>query len=243
MSFVDIHCHLLPGIDDGAQDMSSALLMTEMAVSNGIERIVLTPHIQPGIYDNNLASIQSVFAEYQAAVAAAEIDVELGFAAECHLTPEILSAVESGQVPYLGEWEGEKVILLELPHTSVPAGALQLIRWLRANNIRPLIAHPERNQEIIRYPEKIRPLASMGALLQLTAGSLTGVFGSKSRHSVEQILKAGLGHVIASDAHNLGRRSPELLAGMQVAAGIIGESKAGDMVDATPRQLTASLFK
>jgi protein-tyrosine phosphatase len=138
--------------------------------------------------------------------------------------------------------EGGKILLLEIPHTSVPAGALQLIRWLRANSIRPLIAHPERNQEIIRHPEKIRPLASQGALFQLTAGSLTGAFGSKSRRSAQELLQAGLGHVIASDAHNLGRRSPELLAGMQAAAGIVGESKAGDMVDATPRQLTAALF-
>ena len=167
----------------------------------------------------------------------------MAFAAEYHLTPELLAAVDAQQVPFLGEVEGEKVLLLELPHTSVPATAIQLVRWLRANSIRPLIAHPERNQEIIRHPEKIRPLASLGALFQLTAGSITGVFGSKSQHSAEQILKAGLGHVIASDAHNLSRRSPALEAAMQAAAAIVGESKAADMVDATPRKLTASLFQ
>lgn len=243
MSFVDIHCHLLPGIDDGAQNMPMALSMTQAAVDNGIGRIVLTPHIQPGIYDNNIALIQATFEQYQAEVLAAGINVELAFAAEYHLTPELLAAVEAQQVPYLGELDGEKVLLLEMPHTSVPATVIQLVRWLRANNIRPLIAHPERNQEIIRHPEKIRPLASLGALFQLTAGSLTGVFGSKSRQSAEQILTAGLGHVIASDAHNLSRRSPELLEGMQAAAEIVGESKAADMVDATPRKLTAALFE
>lgn len=243
MSFVDIHCHLLPGIDDGAQDMSMALQMTCKAVKNGIGRIVVTPHIQPGIYDNNISLIQSVFDQYQAAVTEEQLKVELAFAAEYHLTPELLAAVEAQQVPFLGEADGEKILLLELPHTSVPATAVQLVRWLRTNHIRPLIAHPERNQGIIRHPEKMRPLASLGALFQLTAGSITGVFGSKSQHAAEQILKSGLGHVIASDAHNLSRRSPELAGAMQAAAEIVGESKASDMVDATPRKLTASLFQ
>lgn len=243
MSYVDIHCHLLPGIDDGAQDMSMALKMTHKAVESGIGRIVVTPHIQPGIYDNNIQLIQSTFDQYQAAVVAESLNVELAFAAEYHLTPELLAAVEAQQVPFLGEVEGEKILLLELPHTSVPATAIQLIRWLRAHNIRPLIAHPERNQEIIRHPEKIRPLASLGALFQLTAGSITGVFGSKSRHAAELILKSGLGHVIASDAHNLSRRPPVLAEALQAAAGIVGESKAADMVDAAPRKLTASLFE
>ena len=142
----------------------------------------------------------------------------------------------------LGSYQGDQIMLLELPHSRVPPGTDKLIRWLASRNIRPLIAHPERNRDIQSEPAYLRQLVDLGCLFQLTADSVTGDFGERPWQRAKQILRQGWATVIASDAHNVKRRPPRLISARQVAESYLGESAAWDLVLTHPQQITASLF-
>src|SRR5690606_4229863 len=122
-----------------------------------------------------------------------------------------------------GEFQGYRILLLELPHAHVPAGSEKFIQWLLDQKIRPMIAHPERNKGIIGSIDKIKPFIAMECLFQLTAGSVAGQFGEPARNTARQLLEMGCVTVLASDAHNLERRQPRLDHGMKAAAEILGQ--------------------
>ena len=240
---IDIHCHLLPAIDDGASDVSIALEMARMAVANGIRKLVLTPHMQPGLYDNDWPGIRSALTVFQQALANADIQLEVRAAAEVRITPEIPQMVSSGLIPMLGTYEGYQVMLLEFPHSHIPPGSDKLVNWLLNHNIRPLIAHPERNKDVIRKFEKIVPLVHSGCLLQLTAGSVAGAFGDACQLRARQMLEAGWVTILASDAHNLNHRIPDLEPGRRAAAEIVGEDASWQLVQDNPWSLVRGLFE
>lgn len=239
---IDLHCHLLPGIDDGPDTMEQALELARLAVSNGITHSVVTPHIHPGRYENDASSIVQSLAEFRSAIEEAAIPLQLGFAGEVRLGPEIIPMVESVEIPFYGQVNGEKVFLLELPHSHVPPGSDRLIQWLLDRRIRPMIAHPERNKDIMRKLDKIQPFVEMGCLFQLTAGSIAGSFGESALDTARDLLEMGCITVIASDAHNLAHRPPRLDHGRDAAAEIVGAKLAAEMVYQRPAQLVADQF-
>src|SRR4051812_35855332 len=147
---IDLHCHLLPGIDDGPATLEEALAMARLAVANGISEARVTPHVHVGRWDNDLAGIEKAVAAHRTALADAGIALKLGFAAEVRLAYDVVPLIEAGRVPFLGEWDGLKVMLLELPHSHVPVGSDSFVAWLLNRGIRPMIAHPERNKDIMR---------------------------------------------------------------------------------------------
>ena len=138
---IDIHCHLLPGIDDGATDMAQSLAMARLAVADGISHAVLTPHIQPGRWDNSAQAIAAATAALRAALGREGIPLKLGFAAEVRLSDQIFQQLEEGIIPFLGESDGSKVMLLEFPHTHILPGTDKLVTWLLRNGIRPLFLY------------------------------------------------------------------------------------------------------
>ncbi|MFT5397160.1 MAG: protein-tyrosine phosphatase, partial [Gammaproteobacteria bacterium] len=117
---IDIHCHLLPGIDDGPKSLDDSLAMARHAVNAGIKKIIATPHITPGRYDNSLKTIQPVFENLKATIIAKDIPLEISFAAEIRFDPIIMDLVNNDELPILGEYEGERLILLEFPHSHIP---------------------------------------------------------------------------------------------------------------------------
>jgi protein-tyrosine phosphatase len=149
------------------------------------------PHITPGRYDNTLESITEAYEQFKSDLATAEIDLTLGMAAEVRLDPVILEMVKQDKVPFLGEYQGEKIMLLEFPHSLIPPGSEELVKWLIDAGIRPLIAHPERNKAVQQKLSKLDPFVKAGCLLQITAGSLTGVFGDEAHKRAVQLLKSG----------------------------------------------------
>jgi len=203
---IDLHCHLLPGIDDGPDTLEQALELARIAVANGITHAVVTPHIHPGRYENDAASIQQHLADYRAALVAEGIPLKLGFAGEVRLGAAVLMMVQQGQIPFYGEYEGKQVFLLELPHSHVPPGSDKLVKWLLDQNILPMIAHPERNKEIMRRLDKITPFVEMGCLFQLTASSVAGLFGEPALDTARALLEKGCVTILASDAHNAQHR-------------------------------------
>jgi len=240
---IDLHCHLLPGIDDGPKDLISALALCRHAYQSGIHHAVVTPHITPGRYDNTLASITTAFENFRQELANANIDLTLGMAAEIRLDPIILDMARNNTLPLLGEYEGDKVILLEFPHDAIPPGSAELVNWLLNAGIRPVIAHPERNKDVQRKLSKIEPFVKAGCLLQLTAASLTGVFNDISQKRAIEMLKKGWVTLIASDAHNLHSRLPELEPGRLIAAKYVGEKASWQLVRDTPATIAAMHFK
>lgn len=239
---IDLHCHLLPGIDDGPDDAATALELAKSAVANGITHAVVTPHIHPGRYENTAQSIAAVYQSFSRQLSDNNIPLQLGMAGEVRICPEVLVMVEQGQIPFLGEWEGKQVMLLELPHSHVPPGSDKLVQWLLDRNIQPMIAHPERNKGVMRDYAKIEPFIELGCLFQVTAMSIAGKFGPGAHQRSQELLEAGVVTIIASDAHNVAHRPPDLEPGRQAAAEIVGEEESWQLVKHRPLKLSSSLF-
>jgi len=233
----DLHCHLLPGIDDGPETLAEGLAMARLAVAEGIQKAIVTPHLHVGRWDNDRAVIEVAVAAYRIALADAAIALEIDFAAEVRCDYDIVPLIEAGRVPFLGALEGERVLLLELPHSHVPVGSDKLVAWMRAHGIRPMIAHPERNKDILRDLAKLEPFVHAGCLLQLTADAIAGGFGAEAKQCAREILMRGWATVMASDAHDSKARPPRLHKGLAAAAKIVGEAAARAMVDDVPRRI------
>lgn len=231
---IDLHCHLLPGIDDGPETLDDALAMARLASNNGIRKAVITPHVHVGRYDNDLQSIRRHLSAFAEELRKNDIPLEVGCAGEVRIDPEITGMIEEGRIPFLGEVGGFRILLLEFPHGSIPVGSEKFVAWLLGRKIRPMIAHPERNKDVMRDVEKIFPYVRMGCWLQVTAGSLTGVFGPHARQRAAQLLERGWVQILASDAHNLGARTPELAAGRAAAEKIVGAEESWAMVRERP---------
>ncbi|MDB6063787.1 MAG: capsular biosynthesis protein [Verrucomicrobiaceae bacterium] len=239
---VDLHCHYLPAVDDGAANLNEGLDLIRAAHDNGISRILLTPHIHVGRYDNTNSSLQTRFETFRRAITAANIPVEIALAAEVRCSDDLFGLIEQEEVPFLLDAKGNKTLLLEMPHSHVPPGVDQLVRWLLKRNIRPMLAHPERNKEFMKYPHRLADLCSAGCLTQITAAAVIGRFGEKSQHAAHALLNDDLVSVIATDAHNLQHRPPLLREAANWVAQNFGEERAWRLVGATPAALSTGNF-
>lgn len=223
---IDLHTHFLHGIDDGAQTLAESLALARAAVADGITHAAMTPHIHPGRYDNQKSHILTHVAAFQQTLLDEGIALGVFAGAEVRLAVESLEQLLAGEVPYLGRVNGCDVLLLELPHQHIPVGSQQFVNKLLSMNIRPLIAHPERNKSVMDDPRRIHPFVDAGCWLQITAGSITGDFGPAAQKTAHTLLADDWVHVVASDAHNLGARAPKLSAARQWVAHTHGEDVA-----------------
>lgn len=239
---IDVHCHLFPGIDDGPQTLDAAIALARRAVAAGIERAIVTPHILPRRYDNTLAGIREAAARFRVELDVLNIPLEIGYAAEVRIGPEVMTLVEEETLPLLGRIDGYGIVLLEFPDSHILPGSDKLAAWLLERNIRPLIAHPERNKEVMRNVDAIAPFVQMGCWLQLTAGSVSGVFGPRCRERSRELLQRGWVHIIASDAHDMPARQPELEPGRAAAEAIVGEAESWRLVRERPAAIAATNY-
>ena len=240
---IDLHNHLLPGIDDGAPDLQTALALARIAVADGITHLVCTPHIHPGRYDNTPATIQVAHRQFVAALKDAGIALQVATAAEVRFGAELMQGIAQSSIPFLGEWQGRKVLLLEFPHGEIPFAAERMTDWLLQRDILPMIAHPERNKGVMRAPSRLKPFIEQGCLLQVTAGSVAGSFGPAAQAIAHDLLQQGLVTVLATDAHNVDYRPPVLTDGLQQAAQLVGDAKAEALVRQTPWQIARGHFQ
>lgn len=234
---IDLHCHYLPGIDDGAQTLQEGLDLARAAVAAGIKTAVLTPHVHVGRYENNLSSIKKAFAAFQRSLSEEQIDLDVRIGGEVRIGAEIIQLIEDGEMPYLGELDGYQILLLEFPHSHVIIGADKLVKWLLDRQIRPLIAHPERNKEVMRNIDKIGPFMEMGCLLQITGASVIGDFGVPAQECALRLLDRNWVSVVASDAHNLAHRPPNLNVARQALAAIGGDTYARELTERMPARI------
>ncbi|MEA3411753.1 MAG: CpsB/CapC family capsule biosynthesis tyrosine phosphatase [Pseudomonadota bacterium] len=229
---IDLHCHMLPGIDDGAPDLDTALEMARVAVGDGITQVACTPHIYPGVYENDAQGIRKAVSRFRERLAEAGIPLRLTFGADTHLVPDLVEGLDSGRIPTLN---GTRYFLFEPPHHVAPPRFSESVFNVLAAGYVPLITHPERLRWIEDHYELFIRAAGAGAWLQLTAGSLTGRFGRRVRRWSERMLDEGVVHILATDAHNLNNRAPLLAEGRDAAAERVGEEEALRMVEGRPR--------
>lgn len=234
---IDIHCHMLPGIDDGPGDLDESLKMARLALANGITETIVTPHIHVGRYTNTRGSLAEATRRFQQSLLDNDIALRVRMAGEIRIGPELMTMVEEQQVPFLGILDGYQLVLLELPHSHIPTGSDKLVKWCLERNIRPVIPHPERNKDVIRDIETIAPLVKLGCLLQVTAGAVAGDFGPQAKKRARQLLKRGWVSFLASDAHNTQHRIPDLEPGRAAAAKYIGEEESWRLVRENPAKI------
>lgn len=204
---IDIHCHLLPGIDDGPQTQDEAVSMAYAAVADGISHAVLTPHVFPGRFNNIRSSIEVEFLKFETLLKTMLVPLKLSFAGEVRLDAEVIRLIQADEIPFLGVCDGYRTMLLEFPDGQIPLGAINFVQRMLSSGIRTVIAHPERNKAVMERPDSIEPFVEAGCYLQITAGSLSGQFGPRVMAATDFILEKGWVSAVASDAHNLhGRR-------------------------------------
>jgi protein-tyrosine phosphatase len=237
---IDVHCHFLPGIDDGAQTLDEALDLARASVAAGIKTAVMTPHVHVGRYENNRTSIKASFTAFDRALAANRIPLDIRFGGEVRISPEIMAMVEAEEIPYLGELDGYRIMLLEFPHGQLIVGADKLIQWLLARRIRPLIAHPERNKEVIHNVAKIYPFVAMGCMLQVTGASFIGHFGKPAQDCATVLIEREWVSVVATDAHNMRHRPPNLDLARNVLVSLGGEVLARKLTQEMPAAIVGA---
>lgn len=198
--FVDLHTHLVPGVDDGAQSLEDSLRMLNRAFSNGTTVLAATPHVYPGVQKDNeietLLQARDQWVEW-AGRECPQVRVMAGAEIHCtHALSDTLARFKRRLSLNAGDY-----FLLEFPFDMLFPGLDELLFILQGDGWIPVIAHPERNAVIQRNPEVLSRLVRAGALTQVNAGSLMGWFGEAARQSAVRLLRSNLVHVVASDAH------------------------------------------
>ena len=239
---IDIHTHILPGIDDGAKDLTESLALLKLAENDGITHMVATPHIHVGRFNNATAQIKNDLESLKLEAHKEGINVKLAAAAEVRLDIELMAMVMANKLPFIGKIADKNVLLLELPHSHVPQGYDKFIQWLAKQNIRVIIPHPERNRDIQSNLYYIQHLKQLGCDFQLTASSIEGEWGESAQTIALQMLKDGLVSYVASDAHSVKRRPPILSQARKTVSQLIGEEQATTLFVTNPLQLTECLF-
>ncbi|NEU30312.1 tyrosine protein phosphatase [bacterium LRH843] len=210
---IDIHSHILPARDDGAESTVQAIEMAKQAQAQGIDTMVATPHHGNEHYTNVKEDIIRETKKLNQILQEQQINVTVVPGQEVRLYGEIVNDLHNGEILTLNDSD---YLLVELPSDQVPAYTSRVFYDLQLAGIRPIIAHPERNREIASNPDKLYELIKNGSFAQLTATSLIGNFGKKIKKLSEQLIDHQLIHFIASDTHNTTTRRNDLLAAYDV---------------------------
>ncbi|WP_442596741.1 tyrosine-protein phosphatase [Neobacillus sp. D3-1R] len=205
---VDIHCHILPNVDDGSQSLADSIAMAKMAVSEGIHTIIATPHHKNGKYENTKMGILEQVAHLSEELQNANINLRILPGQEVRIYGDLLEDLQKDEILSLNH---SKYLFIELPSGHVPRYTEQLLFDIQMKGLVPIIVHPERNQELIEQPEKLYQLVKKGALTQITASSVAGYFGKNIKKFSLQLIDANLTHFVSSDAHNISNRSFKML--------------------------------
>jgi protein-tyrosine phosphatase len=220
---IDIHCHILPGVDDGAQSLSDSIAMAKKAVEQGIHTIVATPHHKNSRYENSKKPIIDRVKKLNEAIRLEKIELEVIPGQEVRIHGEMVEGYQLGDILTVNH---TPYVLVEFPSNHVPRYTEKLFYDLQMKGLIPVIVHPERNQEIIERPDVIYKMVEKGALTQITASSVCGDFGKKIKNFSLQLIEANLTHFIASDAHNITNRGFK----MREAFAVIGKKYGSDFV-------------
>ena len=224
---IDLHCHILPALDDGPKDMAASVAMAKTAARDGITHIVATPHVKETVYP--METVEEKRAALQAELSGAGIPVTIHLGGElCHLhhtKTEILKQYAINQTSY---------VLIEFPHTHLPHTWGNVIFSLMVKGFRPIIAHPERNPSVITDPGLVHQMIEKGARIQLTSASITGYFGRDIQACADYLIRKQQVHVVATDAHSDDTRPIRLSPAFDKVKRQMGQDYAGRLFRDNP---------
>jgi protein-tyrosine phosphatase len=235
MKFVDIHCHILPGIDDGPENIEESLEMLRMANADGTSHIFCTPHVYPGVYDTNAAGIKQARDELKSAM---PNEIKLFFGGDVRITPDLEERLANREVPTLN---GSPYLLVEFPSQIIPHYASRLIFGLRRIGLIPIITHPERCVYFAKDFTGLRVLRKQGCMFQLTAMSLTKDVAREVRKATLAMIENGFADFIASDGHSTGHRAPVLSKAYNEVVRLFGKDLAETIFFENPQKILESV--
>ena len=226
---IDIHCHILPGIDDGPGNMQDAVKMARLAVKDGVHTVIATPHCFDGVYNCQDYDIIGLCEEFNAILETENIALVVLPGAEVRFTPELILAVEQGRALTLAN--SYSFLLVELPEFFIPEAVAGIVRLLWETEIRIILAHPERNSMILGNSDILRRLIDAGAEVQLTGDSLLGNLGKEPQKLARRLLQMDVPCYLASDGHGVRLRKPLLAKALKAAGKVIGKQRIAELVD------------
>jgi len=233
---IDVHHHLLYGLDDGPESIEESIAMAQMARADGITHVVCTPHashrykFQPEENAIRLGRIREELKKLGS-------DLVLGQGCDFHLTWDNIEDAKENPGKYT--INGKRYLLVELPDHIVPMGLSNTFTEFQLAGVTPIVTHPERNYAIQRNPAQLKPWLENGVLVQVTAGAVTGKFGNKAQSLAHQFLTDDWVHVIATDAHGTSRRSPKMREAYEVITAKYGRSMAERLCVVNPQAIFA----
>lgn len=232
---IDLHTHILPGVDDGVRTEDEAVEFARIALGDGIRTLVATPHCRDGFYRNEREGVLREVARLRERLDREGVELEVLPGAEVHVTPDLVEKIRDGRAPTLAD--NGKTLLLELSMSQYPVELERLIFGLQVAGVVVLLAHPERIryfQEDVRRYERV---VAQGAYGQITTGSILGRFGEETREFSEALLRRRLVHVLSSDAHNVRGRPPVLGGARARVEALTDLTFARNLVEDWPREL------
>jgi protein-tyrosine phosphatase len=239
---IDIHAHILPGVDDGAKNWDQSLEMARLAVEDGITVMVATPHLFKGrsidlSQLNTREMILQHVAQLKHRLYEEKIPLEIIPGCDFPLGVESLKLLAEGRALTIND--ANRYLLLELPDTALPPATEEICFQLQSRGITPIITHPERHLIIQEMPHKLKRLIELGCLVQMTGNSLTGWFGRRVKKISRQLIKLGYIHLLATDAHSPKGRPPLLSQAVTELSRLVGENRARAMVHDIPGRIIA----
>lgn len=232
---IDVHSHVLPGIDDGSKVADEAVAFCKLARERGTEILVATPHHKPGSYQNPRERILESVRDLQRAIDTRGVALKIAPGCEIFVDTDLAERIQKGSLLTYGD--AMRYILLEFSFQQYPVNPDDLIFKLRLAGITPVIAHPERIRYFQEDPDRLENLVRLGALSQVTSSSLLGTFGGRVKSITEQMMRRRCVHFIASDSHDLSYRPPGLEKALEKACKLVGEATAKRMVTDNPAAL------
>ena len=230
---VDLHCHILPDIDDGPKTLAESLNMCLIAEGDGISTIVATPHLRPGQYETR--GVDQKVRMLQEVLDTRGIKVKILQGADITVTPELFRYLQT-DISLTVNSTG-KYFLAELPYDAVPLQWESYLLSFKGKGYSPILTHPERISWFLRNPDALCSFVMAGGLVQITAMSVTGEAGANVKEYCHSLITRNLAHVIATDAHSSLNRPPLLSDAFRVASELIGEPAARRLVNSNPKTI------
>jgi protein-tyrosine phosphatase len=229
---IDIHAHVLPGLDDGPANMSDALKLAQAAVDDRITSIVASPHMLDGIYNVSRSDAFAALAPFNDALLEHGMHVTVLAGADVHAETEIPQLLRRGELITVAD--RGKHLMIELPADVVPSSLGQLLFSIQLQNVTPIVSHPERNRRVQDDPSVLIPLVQAGCLTQVTAASILGDFGHTVADCAKTLFDYQLVHFVATDMHGLKRRPPRLSPAAAMVHELVGAETAREILEENP---------
>jgi protein-tyrosine phosphatase len=231
---IDLHSHILYGIDDGAEDMQMSLDMARRAVDHGTEVMACTPHFLPGVYEPDPAEVVKRVGLLNQKLIEEDIDLVVVSGCEAHVRPDMATRLKKGDLLTI---HTGRYVLCEAPPSVLPPNMDRFFMNLMSDGYMPILAHVERYRWAHRDPAWVERVASSGVLLQVTAGSFFGDYGHDAEDFAKRLLGRGMVHIVASDAHDVVRRPPGLAKARDYVASEMGEEAARQVFTENPEAI------